>query len=499
MPVYKKIVAQTTLYGISNTLSKISGLILLPLYTHLLPLKEYGLLGLFETLSIFIVAVSGMGLRAALPRWYWLPEKSEQKKDLFFTVVAASVVFAVLISMASYFTAVSFTELIFQTNVDDRVVGAFMLSVFFRIINELPFLILRINQKAASQTVVQSVNLALTVALTYYFLAMAHMGIEGIFIAQSISAVITSIITVPVIRRYASKKFLMHDFKAMMRFGLPLVLSNVLSISLSLSDRFILGYFINLDEVGTFSLASKVANVLQLIVITSFLSAYTHIFYQGMNKSGDTRLFSKAPTWFWLLIILCALGMTLFGKEIIVVTAYSNPEYWSSIDVLPLLVAGLLFGGLRQIFVLDLSYHHQTKAITMSVLASGIINILLNLALIPFWESNGAALATAITQLSVSMFLYLKIKKISNLTYELRKMCLVFAIAVIVAWAATFLNHWPLIVRLFTKASLMAVFVGSLWLIGFFDPKEIGILKGFWQKWKHPDKLVSNIKNLKQR
>ncbi|MFT3737149.1 MAG: oligosaccharide flippase family protein [Breznakibacter sp.] len=496
--MYKKIVAQTTLYGVSNTLSKLSGLILLPLYTNLLPLQEYGLLGLFETLSIFIIAISGMGLRTALPRWYWLPEKTEQQKDLFFTVVSASILFAVLISVMSYFVSTAFSGLIFQTQVNDRVIGFFMLSLFFRILNELPFLILRINQKAMAQTVIQAINLGLTVLLTYYFLAIARMGIEGIFISQMISAVITSIITVPTIRKYMSFVFLPTDFKAMMRFGLPLALSSVLSILLSLSDRFILGYFINLEEVGTFSLASKVANVLQLIVITSFFSAYTHIFYQGMNKGADTRLFTKVPTWFWLSIVLCALGLTLFGKEIIVLTIYSNPEYWNSIDVLPLLVTGLLLGGLRQIFVLDLSYHHQTKAITVSVLASGIINVILNLILIPYWKSNGAALATAVTQFLVSVFLYLKIRKISLVTYELRKMVVIFVIAAAISWFAPYLNHWPLIVRLSAKMGMMAVFLGSLWVIGFFDAKEMEILKGFWTKWKDPTKLVSNIKQYKQ-
>jgi O-antigen/teichoic acid export membrane protein len=497
--VYKKIVTQTTLYGISNTLSKLSGLILLPLFTNLLPVDEFGLLGLFETLSIFIIALSGMGLRAALPRWYWLPEKSAQQKELFFSVVVAGVVFAVLISVGCYFAASSFSSIIFRTEISNPVLLMFMASLFFKILNELPLLILRINQKAMAQTGYQTVNLVITVALTYYFLVVEKKGIIGIFEGQAIAALITNIISIPLVIKYINPRFLKSDFKAMIIFGFPLAMSNVLSILLSLSDRFILNYFINLEEVGTFSLASKIANVLQLIVITSFLSAYTHIFYQGMNRQGNQRLFSKAPTWFWLLTIVSALVLTLFGKEIVELTSFSNPEYWSSIDVLPLLVAGLLLGSVRQIFVLDLSYHHQTRAISISIIASGVINILLNLAMIPYWSSNGAALATAVTQLMVSVFLYQKIKRVSLIKYETRKMAMTFILASVITLIAVYCNQLNLGFRLLIKSVLIVSFFGTLWLSGYFDAKEIEILKGFWAKWKNPTKLVSNVKQFTKK
>jgi O-antigen/teichoic acid export membrane protein len=274
-------------------------------------------------------------------------------------------------------------------------------------------------------------------------------------------------------------------------------MSNLMSILFSLSDRFILNYYDNLEVVGTFSLASKVSNVLQLIVITSFLSAYTHLFYQGMNKKGNLRFFSKAPTYFVLATTLCALGLTLFGKEVIVVFSAANPEYWASIDVLPLLVAGLLFGGIRQLFVLDLSYYQKTKIISYSIVVSGVANILLNFLLIPFFSSHGAAVATALTQLGIAGYLYHHVKKFSTNTYEIRKMAIAIFVAGILSVIAIQINSVDLWFRLPAKLSLLLSFVLILRYFKFFDHEELTAMSFFWKKWRNPSRFAHNIKQIK--
>jgi O-antigen/teichoic acid export membrane protein len=493
----KRLVAQTSIYGIGNSLGKLSGVILMPLIVMHLPASDYGLLGLFESISLFLVAFSGLGLRAALSRWYWLPEKATQQKELFFTVTLASLILGVLLSAMALFFVQSFSQTIFRTELPTSMILVFMGSVFFKMLLEIPMLILRINQKAIQQTSYQTIYLFLSVAFTIYYLKYTDTGLTGVLMAQLLAAMLSFMILIPVLIKYSTPRFLSADFKAMIRFGLPLAMSNLMSILFSLSDRFILNYYDNLEVVGNFSLASKVSNVLQLIVITSFLSAYTHLFYQGMNKKGNLRFFSKAPTYFVLATTFCALILTLFGKEVIVVFSAANPEYWASIDVLPLLVAGLLFGGIRQLFVLDLSYYQKTKIISYSIVVSGVVNILLNFLLIPALSSHGAALATALTQIWIAAYLYHHVKRFSSNTYEIRKMTLAILIAGILSVVAIQLNSVDLWVRLPVKLSLLILYMLLLWLFRFFDSDESTAILYFWKKWRNPARLSQNIKQIK--
>ncbi len=493
----KKIVTHSGLYGVGNTLAKLSGLILLPFFTSYLPVAVYGLFGLLESISIVILALSSLGLRNALPRWYWIPEKAHLQKELFYSTVIASILLGTIVLVGAYFLLQSFSNLIFTQTLSQPVLWCFMGSMLFKQLIEIPLLSLRVNQNVKSQTIYQGINLALTVVFTLYFLKVNNGGLENVFKGQMIAGLITFVILIPELIRYSKPTFLKQDFIDMMRFGLPLALSTVLSQILSMSDRFILNYFINLEEVGTFTLATRVSNVLQMIVISSFLSAYTHIYYQGMNnENSEKRIFMKMPLYFTLFILFCGLIITLFGKEIIVLSALNNPEYWTAMDVLPLLVLGLIIGGIRQLYILDLSYQNKTMIISFSIVLSGVINILLNLLFIPFWNSIGAAFATALTQIIVSIYLYYQIKRSSLIPSDLRKIVIPFIAAIVITLIAISLNTQPLWIRAITKIVLLAIFPVILLLTGVFNSTERQILLNFWKKWKDLKQITANFKTL---
>ena len=74
-------------------------------------------------------------------------------------------------------------------------------------------------------------------------------------------------------------------------------------------------YDSNLGEVASFSMAFKISNVLQFLVVNSFITSYTYNYYKSMHNPDESRFHIKTFTYFVLLMTLLGLGIVLFSKE----------------------------------------------------------------------------------------------------------------------------------------------------------------------------------------
>ena len=79
---------------------------------------------------------------------------------------------------------------------------------------------------------------------------------------------------------------------------------------------------------------------------------------------------------------------------------------------IPIVMLGYLFLGLYHLFMPGLYYGSQTKLIALYRGVGAICNIILNVLLIPKFGFIGAASATSISYLIMSILLYLKSNKL---------------------------------------------------------------------------------------
>ncbi|HPY00551.1 MAG TPA: hypothetical protein PKV04_04210, partial [Candidatus Marinimicrobia bacterium] len=81
----KSALKNSAIYSIGNVSTKLIGIILVPLYTQHLSLKEYGILSILEVSSQLLVTIFSANLYTAFFRWYWEKEYSDRQKSIFFT------------------------------------------------------------------------------------------------------------------------------------------------------------------------------------------------------------------------------------------------------------------------------------------------------------------------------------------------------------------------------------------------------------------------------
>jgi len=484
-------------YSVGNMAGKLSGIILLPLYTKFLPIEEYGLLALLEITYLLILSVSGFGMKNSLMRFYWDKDLKGREKSLFYTAYLFNAIISILTILAAILILKNFSVHLFNTPLSRNLLLAFISSSLIRILVDTPLLLMRIQQKAFKQTALQLMTLVVSVGLTVYLIGVRKMGVEAIFLSQGVAYLLAFLALGKYIFQNIDFKFDRPLLGELLQFGIPLFLSNLLSVVLVMSDRFILNFFGTLENVGNFSLAFKISNIIQVVFVASFMNAYTHIFYKQMSEKNAGRFYSKTMTYFVFVTVFVSIGLVLFAKETISVLSMGNQDYLNSYTLIPVLVLGVVFGGIRQILILPLSRLKKTRAISTIAISAAFLNFGLNILLIPHFSSIGAAISTALSQILASVWLYFLVRKHDTIDYELPKIFKLLFLGVAFYLVTQVMEDFALVWRLVLKSLLYISFFYILYLWKFYEEIELNTIRGAWKKWINPRRFWQNISEIK--
>ncbi len=477
----KTIFKQTSIYGIGNTFRKLSGVIILPLIQIYTTPEEFGAYTLLETIFIFTAVISGWGVKAGFDRWYHEMPSESEKKSLFFTVslfnYLMTILFAVGVGLLLYFFSVPLLKFELTT----KVVWLFTIGGILRLFQDLPFSLLRLMHKAKEQTLYASFNVFLTILFTLYFMSVRKMGFEGIYLGLFWAHLITLFTLIPIFYGHVKFSFRTTYLKEMIIYGIPLMISNILTTVLNLSDRHIINHFQNTAESGNFGLAFKVANLLDMIFVASFITSFTYFYLQKMHDPESMKVFNRLQRYFIIVLASAGFGKVLFASEITWIVSSGDSYYQEGVMLIPFLILGLIFSGLRRFFTLPLNKHKKTLAISKILIIAGIINFGLNILWVPKYGMQGAAWSTLLVQMFAMIWLYFESRKYEKITFRIKNTIILFVLWTVFVAASFYLNSTPWH-NLHWKLLLGILFIGSLIVFRVVEVKEIREMKSVVQK-----------------
>ena len=201
-------------------------------------------------------------------------------------------------------------------------------------------------------------------------------------------------------RRYCKTKFTLHiEWKKHLP-PILLLFSLILSQTIyTSSDTTILGLFKGDYQVGLYSTSVKIYNIVNTVVasvawvVMPQLSAnFAKRDYNQINK-----LLKYSLNFIVLLGLPCLVGLNVITKEIILLIAgesYLGAEI--SLRILTFsLACSFISGWIGNMMMLPAG---KEKICLKSSIISAVVNIALNLILIPIWGLNAAATTTAISE-----------------------------------------------------------------------------------------------------
>jgi len=253
-------------------------------------------------------------------------------------------------------------------------------------------------------------------AITIFLFGIFGATLFTLSAAFILSYVIVFLASIPLLLRRLSEmphsgdelvpKEVLHDI---LPFGITLTIVQSFWILISSTDRVLLGYFGNpatsLETVAIYSIASQLA-----LTIMVFPGAFGSIFLPVISRlagkddhAAMRKVMQTSQRWILFVTIPVALATMAFAGEML--SVFYGGSYRSGGNAMAIFILGLLFSTLTYPISLALAGMRLVRLELNVAIAAGIVNVALNVALIPVLGMEGAALASAVAfLLSALMF-----------------------------------------------------------------------------------------------
>lgn len=196
-------------------------------------------------------------------------------------------------------------------------------------------------------------------------------------------------------RRLQAWKVALGRSKLLLRDSWPLILSGVVIMIYMRIDQVMLGQMVGDREVGVYSVAVRLAEAWYFIPLSLCASIFPGII--EAKKNGEAHFDLRIQKLYNLMALISyAVALPITFLSSFLVRILYGAEYLGAGPMLAILVWAGLFVSLGLARTSYLTAMNWTKLHFISVLLGSLINILLNLLLIPEYGGVGASIATCI-------------------------------------------------------------------------------------------------------
>ena len=414
--------------GISFIL-KIIGMGFGYIFTILLT-RNYGakITGIY-TLSLVVLQVGTIigqfGMDTAVLRFaaeYSSQNKKDMINEIYKKILKLIIPISLIISISVFFLSSYISHYFFHKN---------YLSNYFKIISIgiVPYVLFIINldslrglKKIKEYAFLQNMGISF---LTSVFLGLSLFIVKNDYIPVSIyvaSILIMSLSScflwfkkfdhIPTSKHlFSNNKTNVISYKNILSVSAPILISSSLGFFISLIDITILGIFKTSAAVGIYSIVIKLSSIviLSLSAINTIAAPKFVEFWGKSDKEGLLKMARQATkiifwTSFPIMLIIAIFPYSILG--------FFGSEFKAGALALIMLSFGQFVNAISGSvgYILEMTgFQFFTQNI---MIASIIINIILNLLLIPKYSIDGAAFASMITLIFWNLAMSIKVKNI---------------------------------------------------------------------------------------
>lgn len=259
-------------------------------------------------------------------------------------------------------------------------------------------------------------------------------------------------------------------------YSLPLVLARFMNMSIARSNTILVGFFKDSTSTGLFGAAVMLSPFISLSLIS-----FGKIFAPVISELWETQQYEELKQTFktvskWIL----SLGYPIFLIIMLFATSLLKvfgPEFASAAPTLRLLAVGQIVNAAVGPAGFMLSMTGRQKLNMVNSIGLAVLNIVLNLLMIPRYGIAGAALATTIALGLINLARVIQVKLLYGFTpfrSDIYKPLLSGTIALALFYFLKALLGWDDVVRtLVLCAAFLIVYFVLLFLFGLREEKQV--------------------------
>jgi O-antigen/teichoic acid export membrane protein len=386
----------------AQVIPALAGFLGLAAYTRLLNPEQYGFYVLTIATVSLVTAAGFTWLNSASLRYFEEYRNKDKLSEFIATGVISLTIFFIAIAIIWYIATIILEQDLNSDFIYLLKIGILILGTQVGI--NFIVSVLRAGRQTRKYGIYASVNALGGLLLAISFLYFLHLGPAGILWGMII--VSGGIVSFEMIHFYKKRWINLSFFsltllRKLASYGVPLAGAAFGASVLSIADRFMIGFFIGSKEVGLYaagySIATKSVTLLYSILITATYPVIIQIF-ERKGKEKTRLLLERILSTYFIILMPAVLGIALLSEEIVKV--FLGQPFQGASAFLPWVAGGLFCLGLTQLAIVPFSLVKKTLYLLYFVISACILNIALNLFLIPQFGGLGAAYATLLSYLA---------------------------------------------------------------------------------------------------
>ncbi len=472
----RRISGHLLVYGSADVAILAINFLLLPVYTRVLSPGEYGVLALVLVLEAVLKPLYRWGLDTSFLRLYYDCRDNEERKTLAGTVIifllgANGALTGLLLVVAPVFSL-----LLFDSGEHALTLSLLFLNGFIAGFIFLPMTRLRIQERSrpyAALTFARSLGMVIVRLL---FVVGFRWSVTGIVLADVVVSTVLVAGLIPMIHSMTTWRFSRPVAREMLQFGLPRVPQGLLHQGMTMSDRFFLGLYLPLEQVGLYLIGTSIASLVKLYPV-AFATAWMPFAFDSMKREDAPQLFGRLASYAFAALAFLTLALACLAEPVV---ALMTPlAFHGAARVVPLLALGMAIQSTSTFLSTSINVAKRTHAYPIATAIAAAVSVAGYLMLIPRWGLFGAAGAVVAGQVVLVATLghfaqryfaikyeWLRLGKVTLSTGSLYAIMTALSPATAgaaLAWTAVVLAAYPL----------------TLWSLGFFRASELREIRVF--------------------
>jgi O-antigen/teichoic acid export membrane protein len=465
--LFKRLFKDGAIYGLGTLLARGVNILLLPFYTRVLSPKDYGISDVITTLVLLMGLIPPLEISQGLTRFF--PNAKSENDKTFYASTAVFYVGA--ISLFFVLACLPFVNQLarFLLEPGDGIfIMLALLTFLFSALYNLAMQLLRCQFLALKFSIVNVIFSLVSILTSIYTVVVLQIGIMGVLLGNLAGYLVGGILALVFARSSLDWKFSPEKLKEMLVFSAPLVPSAVGYFSTLYINRIMLKIMLTITDVGLYNVAYRIVSPINLIVAT-FLSSITPLVYQNYESRDMPVEIARVFRIFFGVALTLMVALSVFAKEALYLL--TTKDYYGAATIVPALTLSAIFSGIYG-FNYGLFIAKKTGLVALINIISGLINIGLNLILIPSLGLLGAAWATCFAILANTTVSLWFGQRYYPIPFPLRKIAAssLWALAIMVIGSLLTGVSW---LGILIKVILVAVSAVVFCLIGLITYDEI--------------------------
>jgi len=473
--ITQRILRSIGIYSIAVVAGRMSGFLLLPVYTRYLTPTDYGVLELLELTSFIFSTVIGMRFAESLFYYYAEATTQDTRAETVSTAFFGSLLLGCLGGAFGWLASPALSLLVFGS---DQYVFYFrlvFLNLAFSLLQEVGFCYMRVLDRPGAYVIASIGRLIISIVLNVTLLVFVGMGAAGVLWSSAIASVAIAICLAIYSLRGISLSFNYRLAFSLFRYAVPLGVSGLALFIVHFGDRFFLRRWVSLADIGIYALAYKIGMLISYVHMPFNIYWRSQVFSIIRRPDGE-KIYVRVCTYLALSLAFVAVLLSLFINPILKVMA--GPSFHAAGEFVPWIVLVYLVRAIAANFRTVFLFEGKTGQEAQVTWVGAFACLLGYAGLIPPFRLWGAVAATGLAFFVMLLLGLWKAQRVRHFSFEYSRLAKIAVVAVSTVLVFHLLHPEALWLQLGLGAAFVCLYPAILCLLGFFHEDEKEAARG---------------------